>query len=218
MVLGLMPVSAAAVPGQRSLPQTVITYGFLRWDYVDLDKLFASDTRLPVIRDLQALDAAVKSLDCDVPVRLAMPHKALILPSSPKDLWFGFKRLEGRSSPYRGWLFVTEPAQGGSQRVLVVLSSASPDRTTAFWLEHTEAGYAVRLLYDSMKKGRITNAATIMGAATEVKIEKTGGILLKDSGEPGVGPREFVRTGRIFRLELSQGAVSLVSPRILVRR
>lgn len=218
LILALVPVSAVAVPGQRSLPQTVITYGFLRWNYVDLDRLFASDQRFPVIQDLQKLDTALKSLDCDVPARLAMPHAALILPPFPKNVWFGFQRIGVRNSPDRGWLFVTEPTERDSQRVLVVVSSASPERTTVFWLRDTGTGYATQLLYDSLKKGRVTNAATIMGAATEVKIENAGNVLLKDWGEPGVGPREFARIGRIFRLEPSQRTVLLVSPGIPVRR
>lgn len=212
LTLALAPVARTAVPEKRSLSQAIVAYGFLRGDYLDLDKLFASDASLPVVQNLQALDSALKSLDCDVPTRIALPHKALILPSSPMEQWFGFARPGGRNSPDRGWLFVTQSSGTGSGRVLVVLSSASPDRTTVFWLEETGTGYSAKLLYDSLKKGKISNATTMVGAATEVKIEKTGEVLLKDWGEPGVGPREFARVGRIFRLNPSQDTVALVSP------
>lgn len=203
--------SEIVAPNKVDLSQAVIAYSFLRWDYLDLEKLFASDSNLPVVQNLKALDTGLKSLDCDVPTRLAVPHRALILPASPMN-WFGFERPAERNSPDRGWLFVTQSSGNGSERVLVVLSSASPDRTTVFWLEGRGSGYEANLLYDSLKKGRISNAATMVGAATEVKIEKNGEVLLKDWGEPGVGPREFARVGRIFRLDALHDIIALVSP------
>jgi len=183
--------SRTASSGARSVSQAVVAYGFLRWDYLDLDKLFASNTDLAAVQELKALDAALKSLDCDVSTRLASPHQAIILPSAPVSEWIGFPRPEGRNSPDKGWLFVTQSSGTGSERALVVLSSASPERTTVFWLEDTGTGYAAKLLYDSVKKGKVSNATTMVGAATQVRIEKAGDVLLKDWGEPGVGPREF---------------------------
>lgn len=212
LIWALPLASRTASSGVRNVSQAVVAYGYLRWGYLDLDKLFASNTDLVAVQDLKALDAALKSLDCDVPTRLASPHEAIILPSSPVSEWVGFPRPEGRNSPDNGWLFVTQSVRPAPQRVLVVFSSASPEHTTVFWLEEADTGYVAKLLYDSFKKGKISNATTVMGAATEVKIEKSGDVLLKDRGEPGVGPHEFARTGRVFRLDPSQETTALVSP------
>lgn len=196
----------------RSLSQAVIAYSFLRWDYLDLDKLFASDASLQVVQNLQALDSALKSLDCDVPMRLAVPHKALILPPLPFNHWVGFRRTGGRNSPEGGWLFVTQPSGNSPQRVLVVFSSSSPEETTVFSIEEADKGYLAELLFDSFKKGKISNASTMMGAVTSIRLESNTEMLVKDWGEPGVGPPNAMRVGRVFRLDLSRDTVALVSP------
>ncbi len=212
LLLGLAPVSRPTASGNSSLSQAIVAYGFLRWDYLDFDKLLAADADLAVVKKLKALDVALKSLDCDVPTRLASPHGALILPSSPVDEWVGFPRPQSRNSSDNGWLFVTQPGLAVPQRVLVVFSSASPEHTTIFWLEEADAGYATKLLYDSSKRSKISNEITMIGAVTAVKIGKNGEVLLKDYGEPGVGPREFARVGRVFRLDPSHDTLTLVSP------
>jgi hypothetical protein len=210
-----MPLSAAsgtASPEDKSLPQAIIAYGLFRSDYLALDRLFASDDKGTVLQHLKTLDSSLKALDCDVAMRLAGPHRALILPPVPVNAWFGFPRPRGRRSLDAGWLFVTEPVRVNSGRVLVVLSSAAPEHTTVFWLEKTNVGYSTKLLYDSFKKNKVNNETTVIGAVTEMKIDKDKNILLKDWGEPGVGPSQFLRWGRVFRLDTSQDTVSLVSP------
>jgi hypothetical protein len=81
-----------------------------------------------------------------------------------------------------------------------------------FWLEEANRGYVARLLFDSFKKGKVSNETTVVGAATSLKFESDNEILLKDWGEPGIGPAEFLRVGRVFRLDLSRDTVTLVSP------
>ncbi len=81
-----------------------------------------------------------------------------------------------------------------------------------FWIEEANKGYLAKLLFDSFKKGKISNESTVMGAATSIRFEGDNDILLKDWGEPGIGPPEFMRTGRVFRLNLSRDTLTLVSP------
>lgn len=199
--------------GGRSLSQAIITYGFLRWNYLEFDQLLAASPNLPLVQNLKALDAALNSLNCDVGKRIAGPHKALILPPSPSNQWIGFQRPRGRNSPEGGWLFVAQSIGASRQRVLVVFSSASPEQTTVFWLGVTDNGYEAKLLFDSFRKGKISNVTTVMGAATSLKFESDNDILLEDWGEPGVGPPEFAGIRRVFRLDLSRDVVTEVLPR-----
>ncbi|HTS13060.1 MAG TPA: hypothetical protein VMH00_13150 [Candidatus Limnocylindrales bacterium] len=198
--------------GGRSLSQAIVAYGFLRWDYLDFDQLLESHATLSLTENLKALDAALASLNCDVRQRMAGSHRTLILPPVPFNQWLGFPRTGGRNSPEDGWLFVTQTMATSPERVLVVFSTARPEHTTVFWLEKAGKGYATKLVFDSFKKGKISNEGTVMGAATSVKFESDNVILLKDWGEPGIGPREFTRVGRVFRLDLPRDTVTLVSP------
>jgi len=205
------PDSGLVAPSGRSLSQAIITYGYLRWGYDDFDRMLASSPNLPLAKNLKALDAALESLGCDVGTRMAEPHEALILPPLPFDQWIGFPRAGGRNSSEEGWLFVTQPIGTSPQRVLVVFSTASPEQTTVFWIEETNEGYAAKLLFDSFKKSKISNDTAQVGAATSIRFESDNLLLLKDWGEPGVGPPQLTRVRRVFRLNLSTGVVTEVS-------
>lgn len=195
------------------LSEAVVAYAYLRWDYQGFEKLVNSSASLSVLQDLRALDVALESLRCDVPTRMAGPHRAMILPPSPTGQWFSFPRPGGRSSPENGWLFVTQPVHGETQRVLVVFSTAAPEHTTVFWLVRSSDGrYSVSLVYDSSTKPSVANEATTIGAVTAIRFENSADLLLQDWGEPGIGPAEFNNARRIFRLNLSDGKVTLAEP------
>ena len=138
--------------------------------------------------------------------------KVLALPSFPVGRWIGFP-----SSPKNSigsWLFVMESPETRQRKTLVIFSGEAPDHTTVFWLERANEGYVVKLLFDSFKKGEVSNEKTVVGAARSIKFLDESQLLLKDQGEPGVGPPEFRRIDRVFRLDLSQASVTLVSPGI----
>lgn len=190
-----------------------MAYGYLRWDYQAFEELVNSSPSLSVVKDLKALNVALDSLHCDIPTRMAGPHQAMLLPPSPTGKWFSFPRPGGRSSPANGWLFVTQPGGGATQRVLVVFSTAAPEHTTVFWLERSlDSQYSVKLLYDSSTKATVANEATTIGAATAIRFENSEELLLKDWGEPGIGPAESSNAIRTFRLNLSDGKVTLAEP------
>jgi hypothetical protein len=202
-------------PADSGLPQAIVAYGYPRWDYLEFDRLLALIPELGLASDLKSLDKNLDSLHCDVPKRMAAPHRALILPPFPITQWFGFERPE--SSPEDGWLFVTQDNWSSPDRVLVVLSSSGPEQTTVFWLEHSDKGYAAKLLFDSFTKGKIANETTMVGAATFVSFEGEDAILLKEFREPGSGPFEHMM-GRVFRLDLLSDTITLVSPGVLQKR
>jgi hypothetical protein len=203
-------------PADSGLPQAIVAYGYLRWDYLEFDQLVALIPDLALASDLRSLDKSLDSLHCDVPKRMAPPHETLILPPFPITQWFGFDR-PSRNSPDDGWLFVTQAIGSSPQRVLVVLSSSGAEQTTVFWLEHSDKGYAAKLLFDSFTKGKIANETTVVGAATFVSFEGESAILLKEFSEPGSGPFEHMM-GRVFRLDLMSGTMTLVSPGVPPKR
>jgi hypothetical protein len=75
--------NSAYAPGNSSIPQAIVAYGYLRWDYLELDRLLASIPKVGLASDLISLDKSLDSLHCDVPKRMAPPHKVLILPPFP---------------------------------------------------------------------------------------------------------------------------------------
>jgi hypothetical protein len=210
-----LALSVEAKPSYNGggLSQAVVAYGYLRWDYQAFEELVNASASLSVVQDFKALDVGLESLRCDIPTRMAGPHRAMILPPSPTGQWFSFPRPGARSSPENGWLFVTQPGGGATQRVLVVFSTAAPEHTTVFWLDRSSDGrYSVSLLYDSSTKATVTNESTTIGAVTALRFENSGELLLKDWGEPGIGPAEFNNVRRVFRLNLSDGKVALAEP------
>lgn len=191
--------------------QAIIAYGFLRYDYLGFNKLLASSASLPTIQNLRSLDAALKSLQCDVPTRMAFGSRQEVtaLASVPMGRWINSPR------PSRGslgtWLFVMKPPGHLHRGVLVILSDEGPAQTTVFWLRRAGKGYQAGLLLDSFKKGSISNDTTQVGAVTTIKFESDNLLLLKDWGEPGIGPPEFTRVRRVFRLNLSTDVVTEVT-------
>jgi hypothetical protein len=198
--------SAAKGP---SLPGAVIAYGFLRSNYVDFDKLLKSDSRFAAVRDMKALQATLDSLGCDVTVRLAFPHRDLIVESSSGTQWTGVP-TKGLTPQEEGTLFVLQPLPANPQRTWAVLSSVAPERTTVLWIEARERGYVSTLVYDSFTKGKIKNAAgTVIGSVISVRVDESGEILLKERAEPGSRPHAMGETGRVFEVDVTQYDVTL---------
>ena len=69
-----------STPADSGLPQAIVAYGYLRWDYLEFDQLSALIPDLGLVSDLRSLDKSLDSLHCDVPKRMALPHETLILP------------------------------------------------------------------------------------------------------------------------------------------
>ena len=216
LALTLAASALLAMPSQDEsggpdTAQAIIAYSFLRHDYLGFNRLLASSASLPMIQNLRSLDAALKSLHCDIPTRMAFGSRQEVtaLASVPMGRWINSPR------PSRGslgtWLFVMKPPGHLHRGVLVVFSTEGPRQTTVFRLRRADKGYQARLLLDSFKKGSISNDATQVGAVTTIKFESDNLLLLKDWGEPGIGPPEFTRVRRVFRLNLSTDVVTEVT-------
>jgi hypothetical protein len=210
LLLGLACVAVAqglshGAIERDQLAQTIISYGFLRSTYVDFDQLLASDSAPSIARDMKAMQAALTSLGCDVPTRLAFPHGAFVIPTVPVGVWIG---RTAKSSPQEGTLFVTE--SGAAKGVTVVFSSVAPEETTVFWLAQD---YTVGLVYDSFHKGEVRNApSTTMGAIVAVGVAKSGDLLLREWAEPGSRPRLMGAVGRVFQVNMEHRETVLTRP------
>jgi hypothetical protein len=217
-VLGLslaLPPGLAA-PEKGNLSQLLVAYGFLISHYPD-EFLLGRQPGTRLARDMKALNHALDSLGCDVPTRLAFPHRDLIVLSSSAAQWAGFPGGVG-SPPEEGTLFVIQAPPTASHRNWVVLSSVAPEETTVFWVEADKQGYATGLVYDTFKKGEVKNVRkTAIGAVAWVSIGQDGGILLREWAEPGSRGGHMGEAGRVFQVGFLSGDVSLKSPGKLPR-
>ncbi len=197
--------------GVEKLSEALITYGFLRSSYPDFDHLLSSCSTYALTRDMKTLQAALGTLNCDVVIRLAFPHRDLVVPRWPVGQWIGFPGT-GESPPELGTLFVTQPMAASPHCVWVVFSSAAPERTTMFWLQQDKSGYRTKLVYDTSIEGEIKNAPeTAVGTITSVSIGERGVILVKEWREPGSRPHHSGLAGRVFALDPEKCEIILKS-------
>lgn len=214
-VLAFVPRNALRATPSADLTQAVIAYGFLSSNYGDFDKLLGAGSALGLAGDMKALEGALGSLNCDVPIRIGFPHRAFVVPSYPVGQWIGSIRT-AETPPQEGTLLVTEHLRMKPARVLVVLSSVAPERTTVFWIEGTVRGYLSRLVYDSFRKGKIANAPhTVIGAVTAASAGRSDEIFVKEWAEPGSRPRTMGSVGRVFKVDPARDEVTLKSPGLL---
>lgn len=216
LALALAPALRSAASETRSLSQAIVTYGFLVRHYPDSFLLASKTATTPLERDMRGLGSALDSVGCDVPEALASAHRAIIVPYSSIGQWLGFPGQD--VSPQEGLLFVLEPAGRLSGQALVVLSRMGPDETTILRIEEAKQRFSAELLYDSFRKGRVSNAPnTDIGTVTAVNLQKNRDVLLREWAEPGSRSGHMGETGRLFRLDPSRATVTLVSPRTMPR-
>lgn len=209
-VLGLSRVADdRTVATRRNLPEAVIAYGFLRSNYGDFDQLLVSTSTFAAGRDMKALQDALDSLGCDLPTRLAFPHRDLVVAFSSDRNWIGFPRTN-EFPREEGMLFVIRPLPTAPHRTWVVLSSVAPERTTVLWLDGDKRGYVSGLVYDSFSKGVVKNAPKAsIGLVISVSVAESGEILLKEWSEPGSRPHARGAAGRVFEVNSARRDITL---------
>jgi len=211
LVAGLLVTEGRSVAMQEnSLSEALVTYSFLASHY-SLRFLFVHRNATNTLaRDMKALNDALTTLQCNTPNILAMPHAAVIVPTSASGQWFSLEPT--KTPPNEGLLFVTRPQTRNGARVLAVVSGIGPDETTIFWLQNTNGSFSATLLYDSFKKGKVANSpGTIVGMIMAVRLERGDDILLKEWAEPGSRQGIMGKMGRVFRLDPARDTVTLIS-------
>jgi hypothetical protein len=195
----------AGTADNNELAQRMVAYAFVASHFPQPQGTQNISSALP--KDMAALHAALaSSLGSDSDLLMAWPHKAVLVPYLASKEW-----LELQPSRPEDLLFVIEPKAERGDRVLVAFSSTAPEGTKIFWLQQRGSRYESELLYDSFKKGEISNAKnTVLGTVTAVMIEADDSVLLKELAEPGSRYGHMGDVGRIFRLRLPKGSIELV--------
>jgi hypothetical protein len=193
-------------PAGARLSQAIVAYGFLRSSYPDFGEVLESHSGSAMARELKALEEALDSLHCDVPIRLAFSHRATTLETLVPGQWVEY--VKGNAAPPdEGWLFVVQHQQTRGRSAIVVLSSVAPERTTIFMLE---GDFAATLVYDSFGESKISNEqATRVGVLIAIGLDKDGNILLKEWAEPGSRGHFTGSVGRVFQVNVTRKRVTL---------
>jgi hypothetical protein len=192
----------------EELPSVVISYGLFCARY-DSFKSLGSNPQNVLIKLGKNIDA----LPGGISTTLAFAHRSFIVQNNLKDQFSGFvrvdkKTLEASNVPFESLLFVTTPLESFGNRVLVILSSVSPEQTTIF---SVDKNLNVELLYDSINKNKISNVknSTTLGSVYGVRVIRPGYFLLDERMEPGgrglIPPTE----NRTFAVDVTKGAFEI---------
>ena len=212
LALGPLVVASLGMSVDSKPLQAIIAYGYLRSTYSDFDRMLDSRTSYAFVADMRSLQAALTSVGCDLPTRLAFSHAVLVVPGLPEGQWI-YSANHSSQMAEQATLFLLDHFQSYPDRVLVVLSLVAPERTTVFWLEAAlKQGCRCTLLYDSFRRGSISNAPnTVIGAVTAVSRGKDARIQLREVAEPGSRPGAMGMVGRVFEIDLTGARTTLHS-------
>lgn len=168
----------------EELPSVVISYSLFCARYDSFKSLESNPQNV-----LMKLRKNIDTLPGGISTALAFTHRAFIVQSDLKDQVSGFvrvdkKTLEESKVPFESILFVTTPIDSFDNRVLVILSSVSPEQTAIFSVDKKAN---VELLYDSINKNKISNIknSTTLGSVYRVRVIRPGYFLLEERMEPG---------------------------------
>ncbi len=194
----------------EELPIIVIAYSLFCARY-DEFKSLESNSQNPLVKLKKNIDA----LPGGISTGLCFTHRAFIV-QNREDHLSGFvriknKTLEESKVPFENILFVTTPIESLGNRVLLILSSVSPERTTIAAIDNK---LNVELLYDSFEKNVIKNMEYIkgsrdIGSIYSIRVKKPGIFLLEERMERG--GRKFVSPykNRTFIMDVSKGVFEI---------
>lgn len=199
-----------ALQGERyldeELPSIVVAYSLYCARYTSF-KLLEADPQNVLVMLKKKIDA----LPGGISTGLGFAHMAFIVQNNISDHLSGFIRLNNRpidqsKFPFESILFVTTPVESFGNRVLVVLSSVSPERTTIFSVDNR---INIELLYDSFNKNLFDQKKTTIGSIYAVRVTKPGRYLLEERMDPG--GRAFFSTyeNRSFVMDVTKGTFEI---------
>lgn len=195
---------------ESSLPGLIVAYGLYCARY-DEFKLLGSNPQNVLIM----LGKNINALPGGISTGLAFAHRAFVVQNEIEGHLSGFlrvrdKTLEGSKVPFESILFVTTPIASYENRILVILSSVSPERTTIF---SVDKNLKVELLYDSIHKNYFDDKKTTVGSIYNVEVVEPGKFLLQERMEPG--GRGFLSPykNRSFMIDIAKGSfeISLIT-------
>jgi hypothetical protein len=215
LVLGLSAASSAAsreaaptLAGER-LPGALIAYTYLSSNYVSFRQFLEGDSEFEWRIEFRRLEASLEKLDCDLARRSSFVRFAFTIQGDTPGQEAGFRRFEGKTLeeshvPFDGVLYVTSPLQAIGGKIVVIMSSVSPERTTAFTIDEQ---LGVNLLYDSYKA--VSSGTVIpMGSVYRVRVQNPGLFMLDERMILG-GRGHFSATdNRRFLLDVMKGSLT----------
>jgi hypothetical protein len=194
------------------LPSIVIAYSLISSRYNDFNCIFN------VKHNVVALIAnEFDKLPGGISTKLSFVRSSFILQNSIGQ-FAGFLRtndqtLESAKIPYKSFLYVTTPIDSFDNRILVIISSVSPEQTTIFSIDNQ---LKTVMLYDSIVKNNIDNmkdikGSRLLGSIYCVKVIKPGLFELQERLEPGargfVSPYKYRR----FYIDITKGKFKLLA-------
>ncbi len=184
------------------LPATVIALANVyRW-FGDADHLQPIPNRegpIPLkilAKNLEKLPSPGK-FPLDIPTRMCFSQLAFVVQNGIEGHRSGFH------FPHESILFVTTPIETFGNRVLMILSDVSPERTSVVAINNE---LSVELLFDSFEKGEIENAkSTTVGSIYGIEVQRAGYLTLHE--RPGrIGGYD---NKRVFIIDVTEGRFKL---------
>ncbi len=144
------------VYSNEELPSIVIAYSLLCSRYETFRPLEANPQNV-----LIKLGGNIDKLKGGVSTGLGFVHRVFTVQNNIKDHVSGYIRIKNKTLkesgvPDESLLFVTTPIESFGNKILVIMGSVSPERTTIFSVDNK---LNVELLYDTFDKNNIKNKA-----------------------------------------------------------
>jgi hypothetical protein len=199
------PPAAEREPDARRLTPAVLAYAYLNLAGDDFLRFLRSDQPYSFRRGLARLEESFRQLDCDIPRRLGFVETFFTVESGPRKSVVGLPPPGASPAhpPEGSLLFVSTPV--AADRIVVVLSSVAPDRTTVFTVD---TAYQARLVYDSFSR---TGPIGAIGLVDRIEAAGPGELLLHEAYELGARGIRAPRASRSFLLDARAGTVTPAS-------
>ncbi len=186
----------------NELPSLIISYGVICSRFNEFEEIINIPTNV-----FHRLDNNIKKISPGICTGLGFAHSTYIVQSDIPNQQYGYLIPSDESStietiPFENILFVTTPIKEMNNKVLVILSEVSPDRTAIFSIDNT---LNVELLYDSFDKNIFK---TTIGSIFNIRIEQSGIFLLRERIVPG-GKGFFEPYKRTLIINASSGTFEL---------
>lgn len=156
----------------EDIPRAVENSASRKINDTELDKILGTE--------LSILNDKLEQLSVGIPLGIAFVKYVFISQTNIPEHTSGFpaqneEALDKPSIPYESILFVTTPIVSFGNKILVVLSNVSPERTRIFTID-TE--YKAELLFDTFAKNDSQN--TTIGSIHALRVVKPGEFVLEE--------------------------------------
>jgi hypothetical protein len=163
--------------------------------------------------EFKQFESQLAKINPDLPTGLSFVKSVFIVQSAPAGTVAGFvrkpgKTLEQSGVPFESMLFVSTPIPALGNRVIMILSSVSPERTV---MVTVDAALQTDLVYDSFLRStpKTIRRPVPIGSLYAVRTQGPGRFLLQERMVPG--GRGFVspKMNRVFVLRIAQEKIEL---------